>query len=420
MSAPAITARQDARSRAPSPRPITIALLGLGQIGSAVARCASLSAGSAQPVRVACALVRDPSRDRADVPAIPLITDPRAIFALRPDAIVEALGGLEPARALVTDALERGVPVVTANKALLARHGEALLAIAVRTGTPLRYEASVLSGVPFLGAFAARPFVSITGITGIVNGTSNFILGRMGDGESLADAIAEAQRLGIAEPDPADDVSGRDAAHKLAVLAWHFGLGAFSPDAIETTGIASLEAGDLGCAGKLGGLIKPIAAVRRAADRATAFVGPAFVPLTHKLAPLGGVDNGVLLDTPGGRLSFTGPGAGPFATATTMLDDVVEAVRGGQPPPRHTPPPAGVAPPSTAWFVRLRGSELPRGDEVAEFLGSHGVWIRHAASCGQRRCLVTYAASRGRVETALGALALATGVEWLALRTLED
>ena len=139
------------------------------------------------------------------------------MFATRPTVIVEALGGLEPARTLVLDAIARGIPVVTANKSLLAHHGDELADAAARAGVSLRFEASVVAGVPFLGTFARRPYASaLTSITGIVNGTTNFILSQMQDGTSdYGSALAEAQRRGFAEPEPSKDVDGIDAAEKL-------------------------------------------------------------------------------------------------------------------------------------------------------------------------------------------------------------
>lgn len=424
MSAPAAVAVRDASYRAPAPaRPITIALLGFGQIGSAVARRAHEDRASLHPLRVVGALVREAAAARRGSAPIELTTDARGLFARRPDVVVEVLGGIEPARTLVRAALERRLPVVTANKALLARHGDELLELALRTRTPLRYEASVLAGIPFLGTFAARPLAArVSKLTGILNGTSNFILSRVrATGAGVADATLEAERLGLAEPDPAHDLTGLDAAHKLAVLAWHFGMGTVSPDEVETIGIGTLDAGDVAVAAELDGAIKPIACIATDGEHVTAFVGPAFVPRTHTLASIDGAENALVLDTEAGRLSFSGPGAGPIPTAITILDDVVEAARGTQlspPSVRRGRVPVGT--PATRWLLRLTGEGLPRGEEIAACLGSHGIWIRRSLTRGHDTWLLTYPCERGRVETALVALSLASPCDWLAIRALED
>lgn len=424
MSASAAVAVRDASYRAPAPaRPITIALLGFGRIGSAVARRAHEDRDSPSPLRVLGALVRDAAAARQRSAPIELTTDAMGLFARRPDVVVEALGGVEPARTLVRAALEQRLPVVTANKALLARHGDELLDLAARTRTPFRYEASVMAGVPFLGTFAARPLAArVSKLTGILNGTSNFVLSRVGaTGEAVADATLEAERLGFAEPDPSDDVSGLDAAHKLAVLAWHFGLGTVSPDAIERIGIGEVGAEDVAVAAALDGAIKPVACIARNGERVTAFVGPAFVPGTQTLASIDGAGNGLVLDTEAGQLAFSGPGAGPIPTAITILDDVVEAARGTQQPlPALRRGRVPVGTPATRWLLRLTGEDLPRGEEIAALLGWHGIWIRRSLTRGHSTWLLTYPCVRGQVETALVALSRASPCDWLAIRALDD
>ena len=377
MSAPATVAVRDALYRAPVPvHPLAIALLGLGQIGTAVARL--VHEGHAQ-ARLAVALVRDPARPRPHCGPVELTRDLDRVFASRPDVIVEVLGGIEPARTFVRAALERRIPVVTANKALVAHHGEELLDAAARTGTPFRYEASVLAGVPFLGTFAARPLAArVSGLTGIVNGTSNYVLTRAtADGVTIAEAIADAQRLGFAEPDPGDDVDGIDAAHKLAVLAWHFGFGTVSPGELETRGLSGLGAPDLAAARELGGSIKPVATIAHSDDGVRGFVGPAFVPGAHRLAGIAGVENGLELTTGSGRLFFSGPGAGPLPTASTILDDVVEAAQGAAPLRRGGGRPRCSRPPRRGCCAcAARRRTTPRWRRFS---------ARTASGCGGRR-----------------------------------
>jgi homoserine dehydrogenase len=376
---------------------------------------------SPQPVRVVGALVRDATVTRPGAETIPLTVDMAQLFARRPDVIVEVLGEIESARSLIREALRRRVPVVTANKALVARHGEELLDLAARTATPFRYEASVLAGVPFLGTFATRPFASrVSAITGIVNGTTNFVLSRMREtGAQLADATLDAQRRGFAEPDPSQDINGIDAAHKLAILAWHFGFGSAVPDAIETIGIGAIDAADVLAADQFGGAIKPIARIERSSEGTTAFVGPAFVPRTNRLASIDGVENALVLDTDSGRLFFSGPGAGPVPTATTILDDVIEAARGGQPHPLFRRGRLSLEAPATPWLIRLTAGRLPPGDEIAGFLGSYGIWGHRSLTQGHGTWLVTYACSRERVEAALRALMAAAPCDAYASRALE-
>jgi len=287
---------------------IDIALLGCGNVGAALARLAAREADHT-PFTILGALVRDPARAR-DVPiAPPFTTDPDGLLELAPSVVVELLGGTEPARQLVVRALERRVPVVTANKTLLARHGAELREAATRAQVPLLYEAAVLAGVPFLGTFARRPYAAdASSLTGIANGTSNFILTRARDGERVAAALAEAQRRGYAEPDPHSDLAGIDAAEKLAVLLQHFASADVHPDAIETVGIESVTDLQAAHAGALGGVIKPIIHADWTA-RLEAFVGPAFVPGAHALARVDDVENALLLHTARGRLLFQGPGA---------------------------------------------------------------------------------------------------------------
>ena len=182
------------------------------------------------------------------------------MFDTQPTVIVEALGGLEPARTLVLEAIARGIPVVTANKSLLAHHGDELLEAASVAGVPLRYEASVIAGVPFLGTFARRPYASaLSAFSGILNGTTNFILSQMADGgRDYGSALSDAQRRGFAEPDPSKDVGGVDAVEKLTILIRQFAGLRVDPGAIETTGIERITSDDLAGARGLGGTLKPV------------------------------------------------------------------------------------------------------------------------------------------------------------------
>jgi homoserine dehydrogenase len=416
-------------------RTIDIALLGLGHVGSAVAALAlDLPDAGGVEIRIAGALVRDRERPREHAlhRRVRLSTDASELLAGRPDLVIEVLGGLEPARSIVVEALERGIPVVTANKSLIAAHGDELADASARGGVPLRYEASVLAGVPFLGTFAARPLAARIGaVAGIVNGTTNYILTQMArDGQDFEDALAGAQRLGLAEPDPASDVDGIDAAEKLAVLLRQFARRSVRPADIEMAGIRQIQAADLRHAREFGGVIKPVVAAAWHAGPLRAFVGPAFVQAEHKLARIDGVENAVCLHrgaTPdrADELFYSGPGAGPAVTAATILDDVMEVC--AEQTARATlaaAQPTSCESPATPWFVRLSGVSLPRGAEIADLLGSFGIWLRRMSdvdsTSGRLSCYVlTFPTPRARLDRALEALAEASACETFAIRTLE-
>jgi homoserine dehydrogenase len=376
-------------------------------------------------VRVTGALVRTARGRTGDAPH-PFVDDPAALFEPAPDVLIELLGGLEPARTLVLDALDRGIPVVTANKRLLAAHGDELLRAAARSGAPLRYEASVIAGVPFLGTFAARPLAaSVDRLVAIVNGTSNYLLTRISEGLSFDAALAEAQRLGFAETDPSRDVDGSDAADKLAVLARTFWNWSATAADVSTTGIDRLSASDLALARDVGGSIRPIALAERTAISGSLFVGPAFVPTSDPLARLDGVLNAIRLEREGELpLLFTGPGAGPVVTARTVVDDVFEILFGGEPVQQtafQRPTLRPVAP--TGWFISLRGA-LPPPAEIADLFGSHGLWARRwtdarPSAVGHTLALLTHSCSSGAVDAAISRLTSVAAIGATVLPTLE-
>lgn len=401
---PAVTATSRDR------RIVRVGLLGLGNVGQAVVRALESSTGVLQSrgvsFRVDAALVRDTTRPRR-CPRVPSLTShPEEFLRGRYDVVIEAMGGTEPARTFVAELLGRGVAVVTANKALLAEHGEALHRIARRRGAALRYEASALAGVPFIGSLTRRPLVgSLTSITGIVNGTSNFILTSLarGGAASVAAALARAQELGYAEPDASFDVSGRDAADKLVLLLRECASVTFERSAMEVSGIEAITAADIEAARALGGTIKPVAHAS-IGDAVRAFVGPAFVPRSHPLAGVDDALNAVRLDGRYvGRLFFSGPGAGPDVTAATVVDDAVEVAvargRSDRQPFREPPARLSVAPVETGWLVRVPSSDAPR---LATCLGEHGIAVDRAALEGS--VVLTCSIDRGRLERALAAI----------------
>jgi len=409
-------------------RASTIALLGLGQVGTALARLVATAPEIGRAVRISSALVRNVARVAS--PDAPLTADARTLFDSRPDVVVEVLGGLEPARTLVLEALARGIPVVTANKTLMAAHGDELLEAASHAGVPLRYEASVIAGVPFLGTFDRRPLASaLTEIAGIVNGTSHFILSKMEAGCEYSAALAEAQRLGYAEHDPFKDVAGIDAAEKLTILIRHFARVEVSTADIPVAGIHSLDAADLARAGELGGALKPVVhANLRQPGAPAAFVGPALVPARHPLAALTGVSNGVCLRSPHASLFYSGPGAGPEVTAATILDDVVEVLAENRDlrPWRASAPATVSAPAEARWFVRLRAAgSLPHASDTADLLGAHDVWTSRITDPSTQsgvdcRWILTLPCARPRIEQALRSLEAAAECDAHYLPVLED
>jgi homoserine dehydrogenase len=419
LDSAALAAADVDRAAGCTPATCRIGLLGLGNVGGAFARHAreagaQLSARGFAPV-ISTALVRSTSLPRPAAAFVTSVTnDVEAFFAEPVDIIVEALGGVEPAYSLVRRALDRGIPVVTANKSLVAAHGDELAQVARRRATALRYEASCVAGVPFVGMFERRPLGSLaSGVTAILNGTSNSILTAMTSGVSFDAALADAQRLGFAEPDPSMDISGADAAEKLAILVRLFGRLLVDPLALPLEGIGRIDSGDISAAAAFDGAIRPLAHASWHDRTIQAFVGPAFVGGAHPLARVSGVTNGLVIAPrqPGqGVQCFTGPGAGPDVTAETLLDDVAELMterRVRTPSPEPSQRATSVTRPPSAWFVRLSGAA--RASDVADLLGSYGIWTTRLARHGDRTYVLTCSAGYARLRSALDALQAATG-----------
>jgi homoserine dehydrogenase len=420
----------DARVATTTVRTIKVGLVGLGHVGQAVARLAPEAArlrDAGFKFRIAGALVRDVDKPRRCVRPPRVTSNPSAFLRGNYDVVIEALGSIEPARTIVSRLLGRGIPVVTANKALVAAYGLELSALAARRGTTLRYEASALAGVPFLGALAARPLVSdVQRFTAIVNGTSNFILSKL-DAEqcSFDDALAEAQALGLTEPDPSRDLDGWDAADKLSLLSSIFGWGAVTPSKIEVQGIRDITPQDLAAARSLGTTIKPVAHALLTPAGTSAFIGPAAVPLRHPLAALSGTLSGIQL---AGRfvsdLFFSGPGAGPEITAATILDDAVEAVSTAPKAPRAAARPHRVsrlaAAPTTGWLVRMQFPGIaPDCDTTAHVFTPHHLQTLHVVEGGgNTRYLRVASCTRDVIDRAIAAVASTHRVRCVAWRAL--
>lgn len=317
---------------------LKVALLGCGNVGTEVARLLveqadDLAARIGNPVELAGIAVRRPNKHR-NVPAELLTTDVVALVNSDIDIVVEVIGGIEPARALLLDALRSGKSVVSANKALLAEYAGELFAAADGSGADLYFEAAVAGAIPLL-----RPLREslagdrITRVMGIVNGTTNYILSAMDEtGSGYAEALEEASRLGYAEADPTADVDGYDAASKAAILAslaFHTRVTAAD---VYREGISAVTAADIAAARVLGRTIKLLAICERVVDDGsesiTVRVHPAMIPRSHPLASVGGAFNAVFVEADAaGQLMFYGQGAGGAPTASAVLGDLVAVAR---------------------------------------------------------------------------------------------
>jgi len=320
-----------------SPDGMAVGLLGLGVVGSGVARALvekadTLSRKARRPVYIKSILVRDAEKPRP-FPALRelLTTDPERVLADPSiELVVEVMGGERPAADYIRRALETGKHVVTANKEVMAKHGVQLLRVAGEKGVSLLFEASVGGGIPIVGPLMKDLMANrILSIHAIINGTSNYILTRMAqEGLGFGDALGEAQRLGYAEPDPTNDVEGIDAAYKLtilATLAFHLQV---RVEDIYCEGITRLQAKDFRYAQELGYAIKLLAIARRDDSSLQVRVHPVWVPQDHLLAKVDGAFNAVEIEGDlVGRVVFHGQGAGPLPTSSAVVGDVVEVAR---------------------------------------------------------------------------------------------
>ena len=316
---------------------IGVGLLGLGTVGGGVASIL-LNPQERHPlvkdlelVRVA---VRDLNRSRpVDLPEAVLTTDPGAVVNdPAVDVVVEVIGGIEPARTLILQAIAAGKSVVTANKAVIARHGTEIAAAAKAAGVYVLIEAAVGGGIPII-----EPLKQSLGgnridrVSGIINGTTNYILTRMAEEGAAYDAVlTDAQRLGYAEADPAADVDGLDAADKIAILSTLAFGGPIDRSAIPTEGISTLQGRDVDYARQLGYGVKLLAVAERLGDAGddplplSLRVQPTLVHKDHPLAGVNGVNNAILVEgDPIGRVMFYGPGAGAGPTASAVVADIL-------------------------------------------------------------------------------------------------
>lgn len=326
---------------APADRPLRVALLGCGVVGTQVARLLTRDADELArrvgvPLELAGIGVRRIARDRdLDVPDTLFTTDSLGLVTRGDiDVVIEVIGGIEPARELILAALGAGASVVTANKALLADDGPRLFAAAAQANRDLSFEAAVAGAIPII-----RPLrESLAGdrvhrVLGIVNGTTNYVLDQMTTlGQGFGEALEAAQRLGYAEADPTADIEGFDAAAKaalLASLAFHTRV---ALDDVYREGISAVTAADVRSAAQMGCVVKLLAICERTdgpdGEVVGARVHPAMLPSSHPLASVRGAYNAVFVESESaGQLMFYGPGAGGAPTASAVLGDVVSVAR---------------------------------------------------------------------------------------------
>jgi homoserine dehydrogenase len=313
---------------------VGVGLIGLGVVGTGVVRVLAergdfFTRQVGVPIIVRRAVVRDPSKPRLAPIDPELVTDDAAALLTDPevDVVVEVMGGEEPAHQYIRRALEAGKHVVTANKELIAKHGPELLALARERGRYLLFEASVGGGIPLIAPLRRDLLANrITSVRAIINGTTNYILTRMAqEGADYADALAEAQRLGYAEPDPTNDVEGYDAAYKLAVLATLAFRSRLAPEQIRTEGITRLSARDFLYAAELGYVIKLVAVAERRDHGLLARVAPVLLHRDEPLAKVDGVYNAVqIVGDLTGMVLFEGRGAGAEPTSSAVIADLLE------------------------------------------------------------------------------------------------
>ena len=312
--------------------PLGIGLLGLGTVGSAVARTIAersryLDDAAGRPLRLIAAAVRDPGRTR-DAGDVPITGDAFAVLD-DPDigVVIEVIGGVEPAHDLLLAAFERGKHVVTANKELVAKEWDVLHEAARLAKRQLRFEAAVAAAVPVIAAARTLGASRARTVRGLLNGTSTFICSRMQAGASFEDALAEAQRAGYAEPDPSNDVDGLDAAYKLVILLNILGHRT-SPEEVRRTSLRGVTPGAMQAALARGRTIRSLAVAELDGKRVSARVAPEEVDLASLEGSASGPTNVVTFETDlAGTLTFAGPGAGGPATASAILGDVIAIAR---------------------------------------------------------------------------------------------
>jgi homoserine dehydrogenase len=411
---------------------IRIALLGAGTVASGVVKVLDrnreeIRRRAGRGLEIVAVAARNHDKARAALgDALPLTTDFMALATREDvDIVVELMGGIEPARALVLAAIAAGKHVVTANKALLAHHGNEIFAAAQARGVMVAFEAAVAGGIPIIKAVREGLAANrIEWVAGIINGTTNFILSEMRDkGLDFATVLAQAQRLGYAEADPTFDIEGVDAAHKITLLgSIAFGV-PVQFDRTHIEGIAQLDGADIRYAEQLGYRIKLLGIARRTAAGIELRVHPTLIPATRLLANVEGAMNAVVVlgDAVGATL-FYGKGAGSEPTASSVIADLVDVTRLHTADPGHRVPHLAFQPGEladtpilpmaqvrTAYYLRVRvRDEAGVLAEITSILAERGVSIdamlqRPSGENGAHTdvILLTHDTLEGRMDEAL-------------------
>ncbi len=401
---------------------VRVGMLGCGNVGSAllslIAREAdAVAARTGIRLEVTRVAVRDLTKPRpTELDRSILTDDPFSVVTAEDvDVVVEIMGVLDPADELLRAALAAGKPVVTANKELLAKRGIGLFAAAAAAGRDLLFEAAVGAGIPLIRplreSLAGEP---ITRIMGIVNGTTNFILTRMTeDGATYADALAEAQRLGYAEPDPTADVEGLDAGAKVAILASiAFGVGVALND-VYCEGITNITDTDIEFAQRLGYVVKLLGIAEQSDGQVAVRVHPAMVPVTHPLASVRDSFNAVFIEGDAvGELMLYGRGAGALPTSSALLGDLIDAAHNlsiggtGRAPVLAPAKLRSVDDLHSQYYLALDVADRPGVlAVVAGVLGDHGVSIQSMEQQGlgdqARLVFITHVARESDVQATL-------------------
>lgn len=408
-------------------KPLKIAMAGLGTVGGGVVKALAdpeLAERTGRRLEIVAVSARDAKKDRGfDTASLNWTADAASLVKSDAEVIVELIGGEDGvALSLVEAALAAGKHVVTGNKALLAKHGARLAALAEKNGVALKFEAAVAGGIPIVKALRESLVAyGVETVRGILNGTCNYILTQMeATGRSFADVLAEAQALGYAEADPKLDVGGGDTAHKLVLLAsLAFGT---VPDQknIAVEGIEGITPMDIAFAREFGFRIKLLGIARRTGQGIDQRVQPAMVKAGTPLADVDGVFNAVMANAgPAGRYFFEGRGAGEAPTALSVVADLVDIARGnfgpafGRPAPTLKPlVPADPGAAISAYYLRFEVLDVPGvlaeiAGHLAEARVSIGSMVQRARSPGEPVSIVmiTHETSQACVERALKAIA---------------
>lgn len=366
---------------------VVLGMIGLGTVGVGVVRLLHQH----KKLALKKVAVRDIGKARAVTPSCPVVDDVASVIDdPEIEVLIEVMGGEEPALGFIERAIEKRKHVVTANKEVLAKHGPRLFELARKRGVAIFFEASVAGGVPLIstihkGLEANR----IRSVTGILNGTTNFILSSMeSGGESYESALAKAQALGFAEADPTSDVDGHDVAYKLSILS-ALSFGSFvRPDSIFKEGIRSISGEDMAQAAAFGYRIKLVGSTARAEGGLSVRVHPMLVPLGHPLAAVSGSMNGILVVGDAvGQIVMVGPGAGELPTASAVVGDTINLASALQLPdfasyfqPAISSQWAETVDPGlfrSPFYLRLSVADTPGViGKIGTIFGEHGISIK--------------------------------------------